>query len=316
MAYRLLGTPAAVSRTDPGGWQMELPMQVKQSPSQVQDSGKVQLGNQSPSFPAPRAAAAAIADSGKVRMGSLSPSLQAPRTWRATSRADSQATSAFSSAPLTISRPGVGSRDSGARARSSPTTAVWPHPVRESSSLTRCACRPTWVKRPSPPSLPVCSIAASKRMHPIANGLPASPMSGPPRAGSMWLLCRSLLPARCRLVDECDDGAARHGCSGDGDLATGQTRCAAPSLGSRQAKYSSEQFQRLMADHGVVCSTSRSGMSGTMPRWRASSGPPRPSEQRAKPIIRETRQEPTCSITSNASTTAGVVTRPSDIWAL
>jgi|tagenome__1003787_1003787.scaffolds.fasta_scaffold20574758_2 hypothetical protein len=80
MAYRLLGTPAAVSRTDPGGWQMELPMQVKQSPSQVQDSGKVQLGNQSPSFPAPRAAAAAIADSGKVRMGSLSPSLQAPRT--------------------------------------------------------------------------------------------------------------------------------------------------------------------------------------------------------------------------------------------
>jgi hypothetical protein len=59
---------------------MELPMHVKQSPSQMQDSGKVRLGNQSPSFPAPRSTAAATADSGKVRMGSLSPSLQAPRT--------------------------------------------------------------------------------------------------------------------------------------------------------------------------------------------------------------------------------------------
>ena len=27
----------------------------------------------------------------------------------------------------------------------------------------------------------------------------------------------------------------------------------------RQIQYSSEQFQRLMADHGVVCSMSRSG---------------------------------------------------------
>jgi hypothetical protein len=46
---------------------------------------------------------------------------------------------------------------------------------------------------------------------------------------------RSLLPARCRLVDECgDDGTARHRCLGDGDLATGQTRCATASLRSRQ----------------------------------------------------------------------------------
>jgi hypothetical protein len=31
----------------------------------------------------------------------------------------------------------------------------------------------------------------------------------------------SLLPARCRLVDEgCDDSAARYRCPGDGDLAT------------------------------------------------------------------------------------------------
>jgi hypothetical protein len=58
---------------------MELPMQVKQSPSQVQDNGKVWLGSLSPSFPAARTAPAATSDGGKVRMGSLSPSLQAPR---------------------------------------------------------------------------------------------------------------------------------------------------------------------------------------------------------------------------------------------
>ena len=40
-----------------------------------------------------------------------------------------------------------------------------------------------------------------------------------------------------------------------------------------------------------------------MPQWRASSRRSRPNEQRAKRIGRETRQEPTCSITSNASTT-------------
>ena len=54
-------------------------MQVKHSPSQVQDSGKVRLGNQSSSLPAARIAPAATSDGGKVRMGSLSPSLQAPR---------------------------------------------------------------------------------------------------------------------------------------------------------------------------------------------------------------------------------------------
>jgi putative transposase len=35
------------------------------------------------------------------------------------------------------------------------------------------------------------------------------------------------------------------------------------------AQYTNEQFQKLMSDHGVVCSMSRSGMSGTMPRWRS-----------------------------------------------
>ena len=37
------------------------------------------------------------------------------------------------------------------------------------------------------------------------------------------------------------------------------------------SQYTSEQFQRLMAEHGVVCSMSRSDKCRTMRRWRASS---------------------------------------------
>ena len=47
-------------------------------------------------------------------------------------------------------------------------------------------CRQIWVSGRPPPSLPMCSTAASKQPLPIANGLPTSPMSGPRRAGSMW----------------------------------------------------------------------------------------------------------------------------------
>jgi putative transposase len=39
----------------------------------------------------------------------------------------------------------------------------------------------------------------------------------------------------------------------------------------RGSQYLSDQFQRLMADSGIVCSMSRSPMSGTAKRWRASS---------------------------------------------
>jgi hypothetical protein len=60
--------------------QVEVPMQVKLSPSQVQDSGKVRMGNMSPSFPAPRTEKVATTDNGKVRMGNMSPSLPTPRS--------------------------------------------------------------------------------------------------------------------------------------------------------------------------------------------------------------------------------------------
>ena len=55
-------------------------MQIKLSPSQVQDSGKVRMGSLSPSFPAARTQAPDTADKGKVRMGSLSPSFPAARS--------------------------------------------------------------------------------------------------------------------------------------------------------------------------------------------------------------------------------------------
>ena len=73
---------------------------------------------------------------------------------------------------------------------------------------------------------------------------------------------RSVLAAGGWPVNEySNDRAARHRCPGDGDLATGQAGLLLhhSDRDSRSTQYTSEQFQRLMADHGVVCSMSRSG---------------------------------------------------------
>ncbi len=48
------------------------------------------------------------------------------------------------------------------------------------------------------------------------------------------------------------------------DLAQGQAGCVAASF-DQGSQYTSEQFQRLMADHGITCSMSRRAMFGTMP---------------------------------------------------
>jgi len=69
------------------------------------------------------------------------------------------------------------------------------------------------------------------------------------------------------------------------------------------SQYTSEQFQRLMADHGITCSMSRSGNPGTMQRWRASSPRSRPSAPPARSTARGTKPGPMCSTTSSASTT-------------
>ena len=55
-------------------------MQLKLPPPQVQDSGKVRMGNLSPTFPVPRAEKTETADSGRVRIGNLSPSLPVSRS--------------------------------------------------------------------------------------------------------------------------------------------------------------------------------------------------------------------------------------------
>jgi putative transposase len=81
----------------------------------------------------------------------------------------------------------------------------------------------------------------------------------------------------------------------------------------RGSQYSSEQLQRLMADHGVVCSMSRSGNvwdNAAMESFFSSLK----TERTARKTYRtETRPEPMCSATSSASTTPSVVTRRSDI---
>ena len=57
---------------------------VKLSPAETRDSGKVRLGNMSPSLPAARPASAETADNGKVRIGNLSPSFPAAKSSAAT----------------------------------------------------------------------------------------------------------------------------------------------------------------------------------------------------------------------------------------
>jgi len=83
----------------------------------------------------------------------------------------------------------------------------------------------------------------------------------------------------------------------------------------RGSQYTSEAFQRLMTEHGVTCSLSRSGNAGTTRRWRASSLPSRSSAWPARSIARGTRPEPMCSTTSRGSITPDGGTRRSVISA-
>jgi transposase InsO family protein len=78
----------------------------------------------------------------------------------------------------------------------------------------------------------------------------------------------------------------------------------------RGSRYTSEQFRRLMADHGVVSSMSRSGnvwenaaMESFFSSWKT-------ERQRARCTDHATRRTPTCLTTSSASTIRNVDTRP------
>jgi hypothetical protein len=73
--------------------------------------------------------------------------------------------------------------------------------------------------------------------------------------------CRGTDAAYCQSVQGCGQCIVSDlyvACFGDGDLAARQAD-ALLHHSERANQYSSYQFQRLMADHGVVCSMSRSG---------------------------------------------------------
>ena len=131
-----------------------------------------------------------------------------------------------------------------------------------SSSATSSTAAWIWVSGRSPPSLPTCSTAASRRRRPTCqNGLPTSPTCGPRKVGLyVAAVIDPVLSARGRLVDECsDDGAARDRCPGDGRSGAAASPDALLHHSDRGSQYTSEQFQKLMADNGIDCSMSRSG---------------------------------------------------------
>jgi putative transposase len=81
----------------------------------------------------------------------------------------------------------------------------------------------------------------------------------------------------------------------------------------RGSQYTSEQFQKLMADHGVVCSMSRSGNvwdNAAMESFFSSLKTERTARKTYRSV---TKPRLTCSITLNASIIRNVGTRRSDI---
>lgn len=81
----------------------------------------------------------------------------------------------------------------------------------------------------------------------------------------------------------------------------------------RGSQYTSEQFQRLMADNGVVCSMSRSGNVWDKAAMESFFSSLKTERTGNKTYRTEMRPEQMCSITSNASTTQNAGTRRSAI---
>jgi putative transposase len=80
----------------------------------------------------------------------------------------------------------------------------------------------------------------------------------------------------------------------------------------RGSQYVSEQFQRLMADNGIVCSMSRSGNVWDNAAMESFFSSLKTEALRVKSISPGTRPEQMCSTTSNGSTTRPDVIRRSD----
>ncbi len=81
----------------------------------------------------------------------------------------------------------------------------------------------------------------------------------------------------------------------------------------RGSQYTSEQFQKLMADHGVVCSMSRSGNVWDNAAMESFFSSLKTERTGRKTYRTQTRRELMCSTTSSASTIRNAGTRRSDI---
>src|SRR3954463_1701452 len=111
--------------------------------------------------------------------------------------------------------------------------------------------------RPAP-ALQTFSIAPLKPQLPTANGSLTSPMSG-----RQWLYVAAVIDLFSRRVVDWSMSAAMTAQLVTDALVMAIWRRGRPDAllhhSDRGSQYTSEQFQRLMADHGVVCSMSRSG---------------------------------------------------------
>ena len=160
------------------------------------------------------------------------------------------------------------------------------------------------------PSQPTSGSQLRSQRPPTANGLLTSVYLDGRRLALPGRGHRLVLAPRGRMVDAGQhDRAARGRCSDDGDLAAWQARHDAASLRPGQP-ITSEQFQRLLADHGIDCSMSRLGNV-----WDNSAMETFFSSLKIERTDRKTTAsawpEQTSSTTSSASTIPGGVTRRS-----
>jgi putative transposase len=81
----------------------------------------------------------------------------------------------------------------------------------------------------------------------------------------------------------------------------------------RGSQYTSDQFQRLMADNGVACSMSRSGNVWDNAAMESFFSSLKTDRTARKVFEHGTKPRPTCSITSRASTIRNASIRRSDI---
>ena len=109
-------------------------------------------------------------------------------------------------------------------------------------------------------SLPTCSIAASKRLRLTANGLLTFTYVW---TAEGWLYVAAVVDLFSRRVVGWSMSAAMTAQLVTDALVMAIWRRGKPDAllhhSDRGSQYNSEQFQRLMADHGVICSMSRSG---------------------------------------------------------